>query len=202
MFEVRVARSDDCEQMLGIYAPIIEESATSFEYQVPSTAEFWDRVEKTLIKFPWLVCSHGQRLVGYAYAGAHRSRKAYQWSVELSVYIDSDYHRMGIAKILYQNLFAVLQLQGFYTALAGISLPNPSSVKFHEALGFTAVGIYQNIGYKFGQWHSTGWWERPLRSYTEDAKDPIPFSELKDSDEFLQIMKATNDEIVAKVKEE
>jgi phosphinothricin acetyltransferase len=200
MFKVRVAKPGDCGQMLDIYAPVIEESATSFEYQVPSPDVFWERVRKTLIKYPWLVCCHHQRLIGYAYAGSHRSRKAYQWSVELSVYIDSEYHRMGIARILYQNLLAVLELQGFYTALAGISLPNPNSVKFHEALGFTAIGVYQNIGFKFDQWHSTGWWERPIQSYAAEVKDPVPFSELLDSTEFLQIIEATNNELAEKIK--
>ena len=98
-------------------------------------------------------------MVGYAYAGRHRSREAYQWSVEVSVYVAENQHRRGVGRALYTSLVECLRLQGFFHAYAGITLPNPASVGLHESLGFQPVGVYKDVGYKLGQWHTVGWLE-------------------------------------------
>ena len=167
--------------MLDIYAPVIEQTATSFEFVVPETDQFYTRVSKIQESLPWLVCTCDQQLAGYAYAGPHRSREAYQWSAELSVYVQHNFHRRGIARALYTALIEILKLQGYYTALAGITLPNNASVGFHEALGFTSVGVYKNIGFKFGNWHSVGWWEYPIRPYAGHPMPPVPVKALENT---------------------
>jgi L-amino acid N-acyltransferase YncA len=103
-------------------------------------------------------------------------RAAYQWSVDVSVYIHAQVRRSGVGRGLYRSLFALLVLQGFYQAYAGITLPNPASVGLHESLGFQPVGVYRAVGYKLGAWHDVGWWQLTLQ-----ARVPAPEPPLKTS---------------------
>ncbi len=160
--QIRLATLDDASACLAIYSHYIENTAVTFEITVPRVAEFQGRIDKILQFAPWLVCEEKGRVVGYAYAGRHRDREAYQWSVEASVYVAKGFQRMGIARKLYGALFAVLREQGFVNAYAGITLPNEASVKFHESVGFRHLGTYSKIGYKAGAWCDVGWWELQL----------------------------------------
>jgi L-amino acid N-acyltransferase YncA len=101
-------------------------------------------------------------VVAYAYGGAHRSRAAYQWSVDVSVYVHRDHHRRGHGRTLYNVLLQLLVLQGYRRAHAGVALPNPGSVGLHESLGFVPVGVYPAVGFKDGRWLDVGWFTRPL----------------------------------------
>jgi L-amino acid N-acyltransferase YncA len=160
--QIRLATKDDAETIAAIYAPFVSDSHTSFETDPPDGAEMATRIDHKLPRFPWLVADEGGVVIGYAYAGPHRERAAYAWSVEVSVYIAETARRRGVARRLYETLFDLLHRQGFRTAYAGITLPNPASVRFHEAMGFTPVGLYRNVGWKHGQWRDVGWWELPL----------------------------------------
>lgn len=177
---IRLATPDDAVAIQAIYAPYILDSATSFETEVPTVAELAERIAKTLTYFPWLVSEESGHVVGYAYASAHRERAAYGWAVDVSVYIAEGHQRRGIGRQLYEALFARLRQQGFYTAIAGITLPNPGSVGLHESLGFTLVGTYHNIGFKAGAWRDVGWWEKPLQPPTES--EPAPTRGIKELD--------------------
>ena len=160
---IRLATPADVPGMLAIYAPFILHSTTSFEIAVPSQNEFWSRVEKVLTKTPWLVCEIDGDIAGYAYAGEHRERAAYQWNRELSVYVADKFQKMGIATALYGCIIEIIRQQGYCNILAGITLPNEKSVHFHEKMGFKLVGIYHRVGFKFGNWWDVGWWEMPLQ---------------------------------------
>jgi len=142
------------------------------------------RVEKLAGRTPWLVCEHAGAVIGYAYAGPHRDRFAYQWSVEVSAYVSADFHRAGVARALYTSLFAILVLQGFRNAYAGITLPNAASVGLHDALGFTPVGVYRGVGYKLGAWHDVAWLERALAPRVPEPEVPTPLSALWDGPHF------------------
>lgn len=169
----RLARGDDAAACQAIYAPYVSEAVTSFEYVPPTVAEMRARLEKTLPWLPWLAAETDQGVVGYAYAGPHSERAAYQWSVDVSVYIASAWHRRGIGRALYRPLFAVLAALGYCNIYAGITLPNPGSVALHERLGMTPVGIYQNVGYKHGAWHDVGWWQGALAPPANPPAPPI-----------------------------
>jgi phosphinothricin acetyltransferase len=156
---IRMARDTDTQQLLGIYAPFIRDTAVSFEYEVPSATMFWERIAEVLSYCPWLVCEMNGEIAGYAYAGNHRKRVAYQWTTEVSVYISPGYKRRGVGRGLYTALIALLRLQGYKNALAGITLPNEASECFHTTMGFQPVGVYHNVGFKLGQWQDVGWWE-------------------------------------------
>ena len=154
---IRLAREEDSSAMLAIYAPYITDSTTSFELEVPSEKVFWQRVQKVLQQTPWLVCEWDGQLAGYAYAGAHRSREAYSWSTELSVYVHPGFRKRNIATVLYQAVVDIVRLQGYCNILAGITLPNPVSLAFHKNFGFSSIGVYRKVGYKFGAWRDTHW---------------------------------------------
>jgi phosphinothricin acetyltransferase len=127
---------------------------------------------------------HQDVLLGYAYASAHRARAAYQWSVDVSVYIHATRHRSGVGRALYRSLLKLLELQGFYHAYAGITLPNPASVGLHEAMGFRPVGVYQAVGFKLGAWHDVGWWQLSLQERLAAPTPPIEVQTLGASSEW------------------
>lgn len=177
---LRLATPDDAQGVLEIYAPIVRETTISFELEVPSSDEMARRITTTLSRHPWLVATDDhQHVLGYAYAGTHRSRAAYQWSCEVSVYIHPDAHRRGIASLLYRALFEILALQGFGSIFAGITQPNAKSVALHRAMGFEPVGVYRNIGFKFGRWCDVEWWQQSL-TLTERSGDLPPPRPLAD----------------------
>jgi len=157
--KIRMATLDDAQEILAIYSPYIENTAISFEYEVPTLEDFKKRIEKILLKYPWLVCEIDNKIVGYAYACEHRSRKAYDWSVESSVYLHEDHHGKGIGRTLYLELFKKLKQGGFHTVFAGITLPHPASHALHLSLGFKEIGIYKEVGFKYGQWYDTLWYQ-------------------------------------------
>ncbi|MBI3554169.1 MAG: N-acetyltransferase [Elusimicrobia bacterium] len=177
--EIRAARPEDAEAVAKIYAPAVEDSIISFEFAPPTVAEVKRRIEETLLRFPWLVWEKEGEILGYAYASEHRSRRAYQWCVEVSVYVREDARRQGVAKSLYEKLFEILRRQGFYNAYAGIALPNDASVRLHEGLGFKKIGVYRAVGHKLGGWRDVGRWHLVLQPHKNDPPPPLNFPELK-----------------------
>ena len=169
---IRLATPADVPTILDIYAPFITESTTSFEYEVPTVIEFAGRIQLIQQQYPYLVAERDGRVLGYAYASKHRDRTAYQWSVETSVYVHPDGQRQGIARQLYTTLFDLLRRQGYYSAYAGITLPNPASEAFHRSMGFETVGVFKNIGYKFGAWHDVIWLQLALQDYSSSPSHP------------------------------
>lgn len=132
-------------------------------------------------KLPWLVCRIDGEVVGYGYAAPHRTRAAYQWSVETSIYVAQEQHRHGIAGAIYAALFELLTMQGYYNIYVGITSPNERSMKFHKAMGFIISGAYQESMYKFGQWRDVLWMGKSLRPHDGAPQPTVPFPEIKDS---------------------
>jgi L-amino acid N-acyltransferase YncA len=175
MRTIRIAEAADAQGVAEIYAPAVVGSAVSFETEVPTAREMEGRITSALAFAPWLVCVDGQRVDGYAYASRHRERAAYQWCVDVSVYVHERCRRVSVGRALYTSLFALLRLQGFYAAHAGITLPNEASVRLHESLGFQPVGVYPRVGFKCGAWQDVGWWQLGLR---DRVGDPGPTSSM------------------------
>jgi phosphinothricin acetyltransferase len=180
---IRLVAAADAAAVRGIYAPFVADSATSFETDVPDAAEMERRVTAHADRYPWLVFERGNTVLGYAYASPHRARKAYQWSVEVSVYVDPRAHRSGVGRALYTALFDVLRRQHYVNAYAGITLPNPKSVGLHQSLGFLPVGVYQRIGFKFDRWHDVQWLQLRLRDDPGPPSDPRPVAAVAASEE-------------------
>lgn len=188
--QIRLATSADGAALAKIYRPAVEESVASFELEAPDSAEMARRVERIIQRTPWLVFETDGRILGYAYASTHRERAGYQWSVEVSAYVAADAQRKGIGRALYASLFAVLVQQGFVNAYAGITLPNPSSLALHTAVGFTPVGVYSGIGYKHGTWHDVIWLERSLSGHDAHPRPPITLPEVSGTPEFGKAIQA------------
>jgi phosphinothricin acetyltransferase len=126
-------------------------------------------------------------VAGYAYAGPHRSRAAYQWSTEVSVYVHPTFRRRGVARALYGKLFDVLSQLGYVSVYAGITLPNPASVGIHEAVGFEPVGVYRRAGFKHGAWHDVGWWQLHLRGDEVPTAPPVLLSEFVKTEDWQRL---------------
>ncbi len=175
--KIRCASAEDADGILAIYAPIVRETTISFELEPPTRAQMRSRIEATLERLPWLVCEVDGQVAGYAYASRHRERAAYQWSADVSVYVAAECRGQGLGRKLYKPLLAMLEDLGYYSALAGIVLPNPASVGLHESMGFRPIAIYRNIGYKLGAWRDVGWWQRKLREYGDNPQTPMAMAQ-------------------------
>src|SRR5215208_5556881 len=136
---IRKATSADAAACLAIYRPFVEATAVSFEAVVPTVEEFASRIEKSLSVWTWLIAVKDGRCSGYAYGHSHRERAAYQWSVEVTIYVDSNYRRQGIGRQLYERLFTDLASLGYCNVYAGVTQPNESSMFLHRSVGFEYI---------------------------------------------------------------
>ena len=179
--EYRLATAEDAAAIAAIYAPYVRDTIISFETEAPGAAEIAARISRIGTQYPWLAASAEGRVVGYAYACENRSRLAYRWSVDAAVYLDPSAQRKSIGSGLYRRLFALLRAQGYVNAFAGISLPNAASVALHEAMGFTLIGVYRNVGNKLGAWRDVGWWQLALCEPPRQASAPVAIGDLDDA---------------------
>ena len=183
--QVRKASVSDAEELLGIYAPYVEKTAISFEWDVPAVSEFRRRIENTLKKYPYLVAEKDGEILGYAYTGAFVGRAAYDWAAEVSIYVKEDKRKTGVGRRLYQALEAVSQAQNILNLNACIGYPDEddehltkNSVQFHGHLGYEMVGKFHKCGYKFGRWYHMVWMEKIIGVHEDVPAPVIPFSQL------------------------
>ena len=189
-WKIRLATRNDAVGIAEIYRPIVLSTPISSEIEPPDEQEIARRIEKTMTAHPWLVCEYQDHLTGYAYASSHRERAAYQWSVDASVYVHSDFRRQGVGQALYRSLFQILAAQGYYNAYAGITLPNAGSVGLHESVGFNPLGVYRHVGYKMGAWHDVGWWELALQPKISAPRLPLKLAEVQSSPSWQEMLAA------------
>lgn len=164
---IRNATIDDAEQLLGIYAYYVTNTAITFEYDVPSLEEFRNRIDVTLKKYPYLVIEEDGIIQGYAYAGAFVGRAAYDHSCETTIYLDRNSKGRGYGRALYEALEQSLKDKGILNLYACIGDPvvedeylTRNSEQFHQHLGFSKVGTFHKCGYKFGRWYNMIWMEK------------------------------------------
>ena len=162
MIEIRNVQVEDAANLVAIYAPYVEKTAITFETQVPTVEDFENRIKKTMEKFPYLVAIEEGQIVGYAYASTYYARAAYDWTVELSVYVQKEARGKGVGTLLYTALEEELTARGFKNFLACIALPNPASIALHEKRGYEQVAHFKKVGYKFGTWHDIVWLQKSL----------------------------------------
>jgi L-amino acid N-acyltransferase YncA len=181
---IRIANEADAAAMLAVYAPYVRDTAISFETEPPSEEEFRGRVRAVLEGGLWLACEDRNGVVGYAYGNRFHTRRAYQWTVEVTVYVHRAHHRHGIGVGLYTSLLACLTLQGFRSAVGIIALPNPGSVGLHERMGFTPAALLRAVGHKHGRWHDVGWWQYALGEHEPSPEPPQPLAAVRESAEW------------------
>lgn len=180
MSAVRIATEADARAIATIYEPYVRETAISFEELPPTPSEMARRLTSTLESYPYLVFDDGGSVLGYAYGSTLRTKPAYRWSVETTIYVARNAQRRGVGRALYAELLRLLTKQRFHVAFAGIVPPNEKSIGLHESLGFMYLGTFAEIGFKHGQFHDLGWWRRPLAE-GRPHHEPIPFELLVSS---------------------
>lgn len=176
--EIRMAEEKDVAGILQIYAPFIEKTAITFEEEVPSVEDMWQRIQTIQNDHPYLVCTIDGEVAGYAYYSPYRSRASYRWAKEISVYINEKYYKRRLGQALYSVLFELARAQGLYTMLAIITIPNMQSIYFHEKLGFVKCAEYKNIGFKMGKWQTVGWWQLELFDEKKEPGEIVPLEKI------------------------
>ena len=183
---LRPAVPEDAGELLSIYRPYVEHTAVTFEYAVPTPAQFTQRVRDTLATHPYLVAEAEGTLLGYAYAAPFHPRAAYQWAAETTIYLRQDQRGRGLGRALYQALERCLAAQHIQNLNACIADPaqagdpylTGASAAFHARLGYQLVGRFHKCGYKFGRWYDMVWMEKILGTHPERPPEVISFSEL------------------------
>ena len=170
--KVRDGSVRDAEACAAIYAPYVTDTVISFETVPPTPSEMAERIAAAVRTHAWMVLEDDGRVVGYAYGGPYKTREAYRWSCEVSVYVEQGRRRTGSGRLLYDALFERLAERGFRTAVAGMTLPNEASVGLHRAMGFEPVGTYRRIGWKHGGWHDVAWTQRPIATGDDPPAEP------------------------------
>lgn len=175
----------DAKELLAIYAYYVEKTAVSFEYEVPTPEEFRERIRSISAKYPYIKAVENGKILGYAYAAAFKTRKAYDMSVETTIYLDKDTRRKGVGKALYLQLEKSLKEMGILNMNACIAVPKEEdehltndSFLFHKALGYELVGTFHDSGFKFNTWYDMIWMEKMLGEHTSDIQ-PVKFGEWK-----------------------
>ncbi|HEY0196975.1 MAG TPA: GNAT family N-acetyltransferase [Rhodanobacter sp.] len=175
---IRVACDEDAAAVHAIYAPSVASDTATFETELPGIPAMRERIRTRLQHYPWLVWEEDGNVLAYAYAGRFRERAAYDWIAETSIYVHADAQRRGIARRLYGVLLESMRRQGITQAVGVITLPGRASVAMHEAMGFTAAGVWRQCGYKLGQWWDVGVWQKELRVADAAPSAVIPFPQL------------------------
>ncbi len=182
---IRFAVPEDLPRLLAIYAPYIENTTYSFEYTVPSLAEFTQRFQTITAQFPWLVWEEGGTVTGYAYAAAPFERAAYSWCAEPSIYLAPEAQGKGVGRQLYLVLEELLRLQGYQLSYAIITTENERSLAFHRAMGYTHLVTFPGCGFKHGHWLGTVWMEKRLNPVEMPSNMPKKISSIVKNNKIL-----------------
>ena len=162
---IRPAKTSDIPAITRIYAHAVAHGTSSFELEAPDEAEMTRRMGELIAKgFPYLIAEIDGVLAGYAYAGHYRTRPAYRYTLEDSVYVAPERQRGGVGRVLLAALIDAAETRGFRQMIAVIGdSPNQAgSIRLHEAAGFRKIGILQDVGFKHGQWRDTLLMQRAL----------------------------------------
>lgn len=183
---IRAAAPEDAAQLLAIYAPYVERTAITFEYDVPTLEEFRGRIARTLQKYPYLTAERDGELLGYAYLSPFVGRAAYQWAAETSIYLRMDSRGLGLGRALYEAIEGIARAQNLTNLEACIGRPageadehlTDNSVEFHTHMGYRMVGEFHKCGYKFGRWYHMAWMEKLLAPHVPNPAPVRPFPAL------------------------
>ncbi|TCV97178.1 phosphinothricin acetyltransferase [Luteibacter rhizovicinus] len=185
---IRIATPHDAAACHAIYAPIVEDSAITFETGLPGDDAMRERIVARMQSYPWLVWEENGTVLAYAYCGRFRERAAYDWIAETSIYVHGNARRRGIARRLYATLLDVMNMQRINQAVGVITLPGETSVALHESMGFTPAGIWRDAGYKLDRWWDVGVWQKTLHTPPAVPAPLIRFPELAGSPELADLL--------------
>ena len=186
---IRIALESDVPAMLAIYAPYVQNTTVSFEYDVPTEEAFLQRFRDITRQFPWLVWEEDGRVLGYAYATQPFERAGYSWCAEPSIYLRKEAQGRNVGRKLYAVLEEILKKQGYCTSYALITSENAASLSFHEKCGYSTVAVFPDCGRKFGRWLGLHWMEKRLKIGETPRAFPSPWlSIVQDAETFRDIL--------------
>jgi L-amino acid N-acyltransferase YncA len=171
---VRPASAQDAAACVAIYRPYVEDTAISWEIEVPTEGEMAERIAAARKAHEWLVLEGEDQIIGFAYAQALRRLAAYQWSAETGIYIDVDHHRAGSGRKLYRQLLRRLTERGYRRAFAGVTQPNEACTGLLRSFGFQDAGLYRRVEWKHDSWHDVAWMQLDLLGTAEQDGPPSP----------------------------
>lgn len=184
----RNATLEDAKRTLEIYKYYVEKTVITFEWKVPTLEEFKERMSHTMEKYPYIVAIQNKKIIGYAYVGSFVGRKAYDWAVETTIYLDANERHHGVGKKLYSVMEEILKRMNILNLNACIGYPTEddeyltkNSAQFHEHLGYKLVGEFHNCGYKFGRWYNMVWMEKMIDEHSKNPKEVLNYNEIKNS---------------------
>lgn len=186
--KIRIATAFDAPEIHAIYAPAVSERPTSFETDVPTVDEMVRRIDETLVTYPYLVAAEEGRVIGYVYARRWRARPAYDWDVEITVFVKDGHGGRKVGRAMYGALTGILAAQGFVNAVAAVTVPNDASTRFHASMGFHLAGSFPACGFKLGGWHTVEFWWLQLADLPDDPRPPIPFKTFRQFPECDRIL--------------
>ncbi len=183
--EIRPVTILDAGALASIYAPYVEKTAITFEYEPPSEEEFRERIRHTLSRYPYILAHKGEEILGYAYAGPFKGRAAYDWAVETSIYIKMGSTKQGIGSLLYEAMEDILKRMNvinLYACIACTDIEDPyltnNSVDYHRHMGYHMIGQFHQCGYKFGRWYHMVWMGKMLGEHRGDPEPILWFPDL------------------------
>ena len=183
--KLRIASPNDAKELRNIYAPYVKKTAITFEYDVPTVKEFKNRIKTTLENYPYIEATIKDEIVGYAYLGRFKARRAYDWVAETSIYVKEDFKGLGIGKILYEAIEKIAKSQGIVTLYACVTnaeIPDEhqdnQSVGFHMHMGYKKVGTLEKCGYKFGKWYDMTVFSKTVGRRRKNMPPVAPFHEI------------------------
>ena len=156
---IRSATVNDAKAICDIYNPYVQNTIITFEENPISIKEMQNRIIDKAKSLPWLVSEEHGNVIGFTYASKWKSRYAYRFSVESTIYLASHLIGRGIGSQLFGALISELRSRSLHSVIGGIALPNPASVALHEKMGFEKVAHFKEVGWKFNQWIDVGYWE-------------------------------------------
>ncbi|MGT2950190.1 GNAT family N-acetyltransferase [Streptococcus cuniculi] len=162
MISIRTAEVSDAAALRAIYEPYVVKTAITFDFDVPSEADFAQKIASVQERHPFLVAESEGKVIGYAYASTYYDKSAYDWTAELTIYMDENKRGLRLGSVLYDMLEEELIKRNFKNFVACISLPNDASIAFHEKRGYEQVAHFKKVGYKFDKWHDIVWLQKSL----------------------------------------
>jgi predicted acetyltransferase len=183
---IRMAEISDAEALLGIYAPYVEKTAVTFEYEVPTIEEFRGRIEKIKRRYPYLAAVENGTVVGYSYAKPFGERAAYERAAETVLYVSENHRGKGIGTLLYGRLEEILRRQNIVNLYASVAVTErkddmyltKASPAFHAVCGYREIGYFTKCGYKFGNWYDMVWMEKFIGYHNPTPKAFLPVTEI------------------------
>jgi phosphinothricin acetyltransferase len=169
---VRRASPRDAAACVAVYRPYVQNTAISWEIEVPSVDEMALRIASAQRAHEWLVLEHDAQVIGFAYGHALNHLPSFTWSAQTGIYVSGDHQRAGGGRTLYAEVLRRLTERGYRRAFAGITQPNEASTRFHRSFGFRDAGLYRRVEWKHNSWHDVAWMQLDLPGPADQDEPP------------------------------